>query len=85
MLGLAVVDGSGEEVSRLRGFLRALVAWAPVAVPYVWLPDTPAVPPMFWWSVAVGGAIFLTGATWAALHPQRGLQDHIAGTYLVPR
>jgi hypothetical protein len=30
-------------------------------------------------------AIFVVGAVWAVMHPERGLQDRIAGTYLVPR
>ena len=29
--------------------------------------------------------ISLGGALWAVLHPERGLQDRIAGTWLVPR
>ena len=29
--------------------------------------------------------VLVVGAGWAAFHPQRGLQDRIAGTYLVPR
>ena len=30
-------------------------------------------------------AIFVVGAMWAVVHPERGLQDRVAGTYLVPR
>lgn len=30
-------------------------------------------------------AIFVVGAMWAVMHPERGLQDRVAGTYLVPR
>ena len=29
--------------------------------------------------------IFVVGAVWALVYPERGLQDRIAGTYLVPR
>lgn len=28
---------------------------------------------------------FLAGAIWALLHPVRGIQDRIAGTWIVPR
>ena len=30
-------------------------------------------------------AIFVAGAVWAWLHPSRGIQDRIAGTWIVPR
>ncbi len=30
-------------------------------------------------------AVFIAGAAWALLHPARGLQDRIAGTWIVPR
>jgi len=30
-------------------------------------------------------AVFIAGAIWAALHPARGIQDRIAGTWIVPR
>jgi hypothetical protein len=37
-------------------------------------------------AVAIGAAvIFLAGALWAVVVPERGLQDRIAGTWLVPR
>ena len=29
--------------------------------------------------------LFIGGAVWVLLHPDRGLQDRLAGTYLVPR
>jgi hypothetical protein len=30
-------------------------------------------------------AVFIAGAIWAVLHPSRGIQDRIAGTWIVPR
>ncbi len=30
-------------------------------------------------------SVMVLGGVWAALHPQRGLQDRLAGTFLVPR
>ena len=36
-------------------------------------------------AVAALGVLFLGGALWAVLHPERGLQDRIAGTWFVPR
>jgi hypothetical protein len=31
------------------------------------------------------GVLFLVGVVWALVYPTRGLQDRIAGTWLVPR
>ena len=84
--GIAVVTKDGELVSRVRALCRGLVAWgiviAPVALVFalsylgVHLTVTIAV-----WALT----IFVVGAAWAVVHPERGLQDRIAGTYLVPR
>ena len=30
-------------------------------------------------------SVFLAAAVWAMLHPSRGIQDRIAGTWIVPR
>ena len=77
--GIAVVTGDGEPASRLRALLRGLAGWAWVAAA-IWL----------WvaFGVAVGvcmAVLVLAGAAWAIVHPTRGLQDRIAGTWLVPR
>ena len=39
------------------------------------------------WLLADGilTTVLLLGTVWALISPQRGLQDRIAGTYLVPR
>jgi hypothetical protein len=34
---------------------------------------------------AVPIGLFLLGVVWALVHPTRGLQDRLAGTWLVPR
>jgi hypothetical protein len=34
---------------------------------------------------SLAAAIFLGGAIWGVFHPERGLQDQLAGTWLVPR
>jgi hypothetical protein len=77
--GIAVVTGDGKPASRLRALWRGVLAWA-------------LVPAAFWLGVRVGvgvgvgvGMLFLAGAAWALAHPTRGLQDGIAGTWLVPR
>jgi hypothetical protein len=77
--GIAVVTRDGKPASRLRALWRGLLAWA-------------LVPAAFWLGVRVGvtvgvgvGVLFLAGAAWALARPTRGLQDRIAGTWLVPR
>ena len=91
---IAVVTNDGKPVSRLRAVWRALAAWGfgIVSVWSVWLVSGPAL-----WLVrpvgtgpatalAIGAAVvFLAGAAWAVVRPERGLQDRIAGAYLVPR
>jgi hypothetical protein len=76
--GIAVVTSDGVEASRLRAVSRALVAWSWVPVQVV---------------VTIGGGgpslviavVKLIGLLYAAGHPARGIQDRLAGTYLVPR
>ena len=91
MLGLALVTHQGQEASRGRVFLRAAIAWLPAMLAAVagfyafvqpldnqeeaWLLG------LFW----VTGAVFVSGALYAIVDAQRGVQDRIAGTYLVPR
>jgi hypothetical protein len=77
--GIAVVTGDGKQASRLRAVWRGLLAWALVPAA-VWLGIDGG------FTMGVGaGVLFLAGAAWAIAHPTRGLQDRIAGTWLVPR
>jgi hypothetical protein len=86
--GAALVLADGRDASRMRALLRAAVAWSPLAIWYVALRLTPSAQQM-----TVGAAllfttivaILLAGAAWAWRHPSRGIQDRIAGTWIVPR
>ncbi|HYN09672.1 MAG TPA: protein kinase [Vicinamibacterales bacterium] len=75
--GIAVVTTDGAEVSRLRAVSRAAIVWC-------WVPAQLL-------ATGYGGPLLgivvlrLGGLLYAAVHPERGLQDRIAGTYLVPR
>jgi hypothetical protein len=83
--GIAVVDASGRPVSRSRSLARAAIAWAPVLVPVAALFFMPKPIPKL---VAVALpclAIFVAGGIFAFVHPQRGVQDRVCRTYLVPR
>jgi hypothetical protein len=89
--GIEVVTKNGETVSRLRALWRGLLAWAPLIIAPVLLVPNPI--PLYIGvsrevAIAFGvcaGALFVVGAAWAVVHPERGLQDRIAGSYLVPR
>ena len=83
--GIAVVTRDGKPASRLRALWRGLVAWS-------------LVPAAFWVALRVGVStrsrslreevaigLFLVGVAWAVVHPTRGLQDRLAGTWLVPQ
>ena len=95
-LGIAVVTRTGQEASRRRAALaRALAAWVPLIALVVFViqtgvlfnrlsPDRPS-QLMVLSVVAPLAMLFLGGAIWTALHPERGLQDRIASTWLVPR
>jgi hypothetical protein len=74
---IAVVTIDGQEASRLRSAARAALAWS--WVPLQIAAGTYAGPML---------AILLLkviGVAYAADHPERGLHDRLAGTYLVPR
>ena len=94
-LGIAVVTRTGQEASRRRALARALAAWVPLIALMFFViqtgvlfnrlsPDRPS-QLMVLSVVAPLAMLFLGGAIWTALHPERGLQDRIASTWLVPR
>jgi hypothetical protein len=93
-LGIGVVDASGAETSRVRAAVRATIAWLPFVIAglevFFFMDESGSVPRLPWlpqsWIVLIvlSGAL-LAGVVWAATNPQRGLQDRIAGTTLVPR
>jgi len=99
-LGIAVVTRTGREASPLRAFGRGLVAWLPLTALVVLLFRTSVVAglqagsgisngwqrhPIAILAVVALGVLLLGAAFWSVLHPERGLQDRIAGTWLVPR
>jgi len=78
-LDIAVVTHAGEEASRQRALLRAIVAWSPCLFFLFAI--------LFGWTGLGTAALVLMvgGAVMAYLRPERGLQDLIACTRLVPR
>jgi eukaryotic-like serine/threonine-protein kinase len=89
--GLAVVEPDGSKPSSLKAAGRSLVAWLPF-----WIFAAATLfgskllsiqlgEPVLYSTAVACALIFLGGAVYAGYHPERSLQDRIAGTYLVPR
>ena len=81
--GIRVATGTGKPASRARVMWRTVVAWSPVLATALIL--GPGVHPL---TALITGVVamlvMLCGVVWAVLDPDRGLQDRIAGTWLVP-
>jgi len=101
IVGVAVVTNGGARASRLRVFLRTLIAWAPVVAGsglltlafYRALSWTPFWISHMWYNLlyrvpalALLGWVLLIGLLILSMAlPARSLQDRMAGTWLVPR
>ena len=91
-LGLAVVDASGRRAARWRTALRAAIAWAPAGAvaaiglsASVFFSIANAARHPIWLGLAIlSGLVFLAGAAVAMYVPNRGLQDRLAKTFVVP-
>ena len=90
LLGITLVTNQGEEAGRGRALGRAAVAWSPALIAfwagyYTYLPSVvdrePVLAGVFWVAVVV----FALGAFYAIFDAQRGVQDRVAGTCLVPK
>jgi hypothetical protein len=84
----ALVTGSGAQASRLRVAWRAVVTWSPALAAFLIARALPEIKKM-----TTSHALLLTlpllvlgaGAAWTILRPSRGIQDRLAGTWIVPR
>jgi len=94
-LGIAVVVDSGQEASRVRTLWRGVVTWSAVPVLF-YLVEAKTMMFVDFWSesrahpfaaaaVYILIVLFVAGAVYAVLNPERGWQDRLAGTWLVPR
>jgi hypothetical protein len=86
--GGALVRADGRDGSRLRGIVRALVTWSPVILFPVLItfgPPLDRITTGFAFLYTLVPVMLLAGAVWAWRHPSRGIQDRIAGTWIVPR
>jgi hypothetical protein len=90
-LGVAVVSPRGSDASRVRAAWRAIVAWSPVLLLWLYLLAWSAaggeVFDAFsnWWVPAAAAAVAILGSAWAILHPSSGAAERLTGTCLVPR
>ena len=90
LLGLTVVTRSGQAIGRIRSTARVLAAWSPVLVWVAWLLPSPVdrslamtISPLVPLGLVL--AVMIAGAIWAVVKPDRGLHDHLTGTWIVPR
>jgi hypothetical protein len=86
--GAALVNRRGQRISRVRALWRALVTWSPVIATGAALKYGPKVTEAgnAWLLLELALiAVMTAAAVWAVYRPTRGLQDRIAGTWIVPR
>jgi uncharacterized RDD family membrane protein YckC len=79
LLGLEFVTAEGRRASRLRVLSRTAATWAPVLI------VTPVASSTAPWLVSSCLLLVFAGAVIALLNPERGIQDRLAGTWIVPR
>jgi uncharacterized RDD family membrane protein YckC len=90
-LGLAAVARSGEEITRLRSLMRALVAGSPAIVWLTYLAFSPKVqgfvpiPPSPITGTLVALGVLAVGHAWTIAARTRGPHDVLTGTWVVPR
>jgi eukaryotic-like serine/threonine-protein kinase len=89
-LGFEIVSADGLPASRLRVTVRAAVAWSPVLLAFAVIlalgVGGAALDSLPWILVpAVSLLVFAAGAAVAVASPLRGIQDRLAGTWIVPR
>jgi uncharacterized RDD family membrane protein YckC len=93
MTGIDVLRTDGNRASRPRCAWRSALAWTPVLVPLVGssVPALTGDTQSGIRQIIVGltilfmGPLAVAGAIYAVASPRRGLQDQLAGTFLVPK
>jgi hypothetical protein len=83
-MGLELVTSNGRQASRWRVLVRTALTWSPILlVPIIRPFADRALPGVEWIPLLILGISL--GAIAILLTPPRGLQDRIAGTWVVPR
>ena len=85
LFGYELVTGDGRRASRLRVSWRAAMVWAPIIVGF--MGETVFHFGLTGWARlnVFGLGVAAVGAAVAIAQPARGLQDRLAGTWIVPR
>jgi len=89
--GLAVVTSEGREISRLRSFARAAIAWSPALLWCLYLAASPRTTEGFplarfpILAMALAHAVLFVGAIITVSRPSRGLHDALVNVWVVPR
>jgi hypothetical protein len=83
--GVAVTDRTGRDVSRPQALGRALLAGAPLLAAAGVLHATSLSAAQDAFVAAVALSLWIAGLIYALAVPERGIQDSVAGTWLVPR
>jgi hypothetical protein len=83
-MGLELVAANGQPASRLRVLTRALIAWSPIVVLTAITPQVHRIESATLFATVSGLLMLLAGAIAAILRPERGIQDQLAGTWIVP-
>jgi hypothetical protein len=88
LLGFELVTRDGRRAGRWQVLLRAAIAWSPLLLPVVVSTTLGGRAGGLWSLTAMLGvalAIQFAGGVFAIARPSRGLQDRLAGTWIVPR
>jgi uncharacterized RDD family membrane protein YckC len=83
LFGIAIQTEEGSKASRWRCLVRAFAAWSLLLLP--WLVIVGGHESIGNKLLLVLGPLTAGGAVYSIIRPERGIQDRIAGTYLVPR
>jgi hypothetical protein len=86
--GVALVNHRGQPISRIRALCRTAIAWSPIVAVALAFKFGPDIMKSGYAALALHfalNAILIAGGIYAWLHPSRGIQDRIAGTWIVPR
>jgi hypothetical protein len=87
-MGAMLVTSDGRDATRLHALRRTIITWSPLALSWLLFETGPPIKgTTIGWALlyTLPLAILVGGAVWAWLHPSRGLQDRIVGTWIVPR
>jgi hypothetical protein len=85
LFGATLVAADGAEITRVRSAFRTFVAFSPAFLAASVVFANGGVAVNFAYTTPLGLALMVIGAIVAVVYPERGLQDRIAGTVVVPR